>query len=485
MSGNLARGFLDDICANIDDDTPRLVYADWLDENGQEARAEFIRVQIERMRLPEWDIAQVRLRHREAELLRRHGMQWLAEMPKVNGVTWAGFRRGLVGVAKFASFAAIRAGATRCWAATPLEAALAPWPRAAEKAETLPPITGLRELTIDAMVLERNSVARLANAPLLSTLRVLDISNRSLEVAAFRRLVASPYLARVMALRVPNNSLGDAAITALTESSSLPYLEELDFSNYDAYGGYGDDSSIGMAGLAALAGWPGLARLRSVALSRNVFGRDGLASLLRSTHVVGLKRLVLRGVGLSARGLQEFREARPGLLLDALDLSENNIGGPGGASNLARSECLRELKDLKLARCELTGPNNHKLTGAAFVGTLRRLDVDDNYFGPQALELLLDKRPTFLHTLHARNNELGDQGAKHLATSPASDGLLNLDLAGNGMTDRAAQALMKSKFLRGLLVLRLGGNRFKNATCAELADSPLAKRLLELDLEDD
>lgn len=30
-----------------DDDTPRLVYADWLSENGDEARAEFIRVQVE------------------------------------------------------------------------------------------------------------------------------------------------------------------------------------------------------------------------------------------------------------------------------------------------------------------------------------------------------------------------------------------------------------------------------------------------------
>src|SRR5207253_2658330 len=45
MSGELAQGFLDDIVANIDDDTPRLVYADWLTENDQDERAEFIRVQ--------------------------------------------------------------------------------------------------------------------------------------------------------------------------------------------------------------------------------------------------------------------------------------------------------------------------------------------------------------------------------------------------------------------------------------------------------
>lgn len=39
--------FLRTICDHPDDDLPRLVYCDWLDENGQSERAEFIRIQIE------------------------------------------------------------------------------------------------------------------------------------------------------------------------------------------------------------------------------------------------------------------------------------------------------------------------------------------------------------------------------------------------------------------------------------------------------
>jgi uncharacterized protein (TIGR02996 family) len=35
------------ICENPDDDAPRLIYADWLDEHGRTEDAEFIRVQIE------------------------------------------------------------------------------------------------------------------------------------------------------------------------------------------------------------------------------------------------------------------------------------------------------------------------------------------------------------------------------------------------------------------------------------------------------
>lgn len=41
------------IRANPEEDTPRLVYADWLQEHGQEERAEFIRVQVEYARLHE------------------------------------------------------------------------------------------------------------------------------------------------------------------------------------------------------------------------------------------------------------------------------------------------------------------------------------------------------------------------------------------------------------------------------------------------
>lgn len=40
------------ICAAPAEDTPRLVYADWCDENGQPERAEFIRVQIALSHLP-------------------------------------------------------------------------------------------------------------------------------------------------------------------------------------------------------------------------------------------------------------------------------------------------------------------------------------------------------------------------------------------------------------------------------------------------
>jgi len=50
-----------------DDDAPRLIYADWLDEHGQPERAEFIRVQIGLSRKPSR-----KFRAREAALLKKH-----------------------------------------------------------------------------------------------------------------------------------------------------------------------------------------------------------------------------------------------------------------------------------------------------------------------------------------------------------------------------------------------------------------------------
>jgi len=79
------------ICAHPDEDTPRLVYADWLDEHDQPERAEFIRVQIERDAHPdctgdhdvivEHSTEKSRhLRAREAELLAAHRKAWLAHL---------------------------------------------------------------------------------------------------------------------------------------------------------------------------------------------------------------------------------------------------------------------------------------------------------------------------------------------------------------------------------------------------------------------
>jgi uncharacterized protein (TIGR02996 family) len=486
MSGHEARGFLESILARPDDDTPRLIFADWLEEHGEDARAELIRVQIESARLPEWDARQVRLRLRERALIEQHGKTWKGELPDIEGVRWEWFRRGFVAAATFSSFAVLQEKESACWAAAPVEAVSVRWPRRGEGAEALAPIPGLRELSVTGQVVDRGEVGRLADLPLLSTLRALNVRNCNLGGEGFRRLVASPHLGNLTALRVPGNSVGSRAVRALRNAASLTSLAELDLSEAGSYGRtrsfgrYREDPVIESTDLAALARWPGMARLRSLSLSGNDVGRDGLRALLRSPYATGLKELTLRANGLNGQAMQELGAAQPGLQLDALDLGEN-LFGDVGAADLALAPCLSALKVLELDRCEIRSSGARWVAGASFLGSLRRLNVDSNSFGPEGLYRLLEKKPPFLHTLLMADNDLGDEGAAHLAESPASDTLLNVNITRNGLGDGAAKALAKSKHLRELLVLRLNDNPISKQAAGALAWSPLGKRLAVLE----
>src|SRR5215210_2622285 len=74
------------ILAHPDEDTPRLMYADWLDEHGQPERAEFIRIQC----APDADEA---AEERAFDLEERFRAKWLAGLPQFPRVLWE-FRRG-------------------------------------------------------------------------------------------------------------------------------------------------------------------------------------------------------------------------------------------------------------------------------------------------------------------------------------------------------------------------------------------------------
>ncbi|HJZ54739.1 MAG TPA: TIGR02996 domain-containing protein, partial [Gemmataceae bacterium] len=69
------------IAEQPEEDTPRLAYADWLDEANRPDRAEFIRIQIELAPLATDDPACVPLRQRERELWVVHHRTWRAEVP--------------------------------------------------------------------------------------------------------------------------------------------------------------------------------------------------------------------------------------------------------------------------------------------------------------------------------------------------------------------------------------------------------------------
>src|SRR5947209_17245936 len=81
MSAADRAAFLRAIDESPDDNLPRLIYADWLEEHGEPERAEFIRVQCELARLPRRDTRRTELERRERELLERHEDAWRADLP--------------------------------------------------------------------------------------------------------------------------------------------------------------------------------------------------------------------------------------------------------------------------------------------------------------------------------------------------------------------------------------------------------------------
>jgi uncharacterized protein (TIGR02996 family) len=84
--------FLNDIKAHADDDTPRLILADWLDEHGED-RGEFVRIQC-RLAAADWgDPHADTLAERQRELLLRHAAAWTA--PLAPYILDRHFRRGL------------------------------------------------------------------------------------------------------------------------------------------------------------------------------------------------------------------------------------------------------------------------------------------------------------------------------------------------------------------------------------------------------
>src|SRR4051794_26810457 len=86
--------FLQSIIESPEDDAPRLVYADWLEERGDAARAEFIRVQCQRAGMDEEDPRQVGLLIRERALLKEHSRRWVGRLSDFT--QHCEFRRGFV-----------------------------------------------------------------------------------------------------------------------------------------------------------------------------------------------------------------------------------------------------------------------------------------------------------------------------------------------------------------------------------------------------
>jgi uncharacterized protein (TIGR02996 family) len=280
--------FLKDIKENPDDDTSRLVLADWLEERG-DPRGEFVRLQCYRARLGQEAVASQPER-RETELLEKHGAEWLGVLAE-KGIRTE-FCRGLVKVRGSARkllskrLAALPAAETMAWVDSlriyDMDAA------AVAKLASSPHWTCLTCLDLSGEVYYADNLighytpgmgvpggVAVAALSVLSQVSELNLRLNDIGAEGMAALAALPNLGRLRLLRLGCNNLRDEGAAALASSQSLTRLTELDLVQ----------NRMGARGFAALAQWSGLSHLTTLLMGTNYPGAEGAAALAASPYL--------------------------------------------------------------------------------------------------------------------------------------------------------------------------------------------------------
>jgi uncharacterized protein (TIGR02996 family) len=304
------------------DDGPRLVYADWLEEEGDQARAEFIRVQCELARLGEDDPSRSAVQKRERQLLRAHRAAWVAEKPALAG-RHVEFVRGFLApllvesVPSFVRRHPEELGHAPLWHFTLHSLANAP----------------------DRL----DQVAALTDCPLLRRAVTLRLSNNAIGIQGAERFATCPHLGNVTTLGLVRNWIHREGMLALAKTASWPRVTNLDLGC----------NRIEDKGVAALARMPFLANVTHLDLHFDWL-RDGACEALAGSPYLGkLLVLALHENSIGDRGAAALAEAPWTRGLKVLSLA--NQMGNAGAEALARSPYLDGLERLELK-------DNHRLT---------------------------------------------------------------------------------------------------------------------------
>ena len=410
---------LTEIRSKPDDDVLRLMYADFLEERGDE-RAELIRLQLEMDALEEGDPEREQMASVESDLVRNRRRELLAAL-KTLGVRDLRFQRGLPEKVLVQGTAFLDRPRT--------------WFR------HLPVIRALmwRGLKVTD---NTQSLAKLAGFEQLSCLTALDLSGCNTRGTGLRELASAAFIGSLVRLRLGSNHL------------------------------YGD----GMQALCDLR----VQRLETLDLSRNELGVSDVRQLVRSEIVTRVQDLSLAGNQLGDDSMLKISNAPELRRLQTLDLSHNQIG-VDGVTRWTESSTLDELSELMLSNNPIGPLGINRLATASSTGRLTRLEIGTCELGEDGLTAL-SSSPYFgrLVTLNLESNGLGRsiETLMHLK----SPELTSLNLAGNALRPAGVQRLLKQANWPKLKELNLGENELDGRGLGELLSLPSIRRLRTLDL---
>jgi uncharacterized protein (TIGR02996 family) len=469
------QAFLQDICEHPDEDAPRLVFADWLEDHHPSegaARAEFIRLQCQLARLAPEDRPGPLLR-REASLLHDHRAVWVKPLRRIG--THVEFQRGFpekihLAAPKFVSVARelfavapIRTlrltQVARAWEdllkcdeldrapVLDLHAVGLGLTRVRDLAKC-PHLARVCELNLGANKIRPGGLAVLAHSPDLTSLTCLRINTNQLDDDALAELARSPLLPRLRILDLYSNPLTADALRALTRCRGLR-LEELDLR------GISQQGNLFARILSESNHWTGLRRLD---LTGTLLTDEGLRFLAHAAHLSGLTHLRLTRNAITGDGLRALADSPWLSQLRVLDLEANDIGADGIAGLTQQKAPFPALRNLALGgRFE---PHDlRKLLEPGRWPHLSHLSLRGPALGPEEVRLLVEmSQRSPLTSLDLGGCRLGCVGVEALVSAPPLAGLVRLGLAGNDIQGAGARAILESPWLQGLLQIDLGGN---------------------------
>ncbi len=370
------------VCEHPNEDTPRLIFADLVEEEGDSLRAAFIRTQVELARVPDYDPLWAQCRRRNPDALRGWGMaHTLPQLP--DGFSWRAFQfsRGF------------------------------PW-RASV-------------LKLDAFL--RSGEQLFKSAPI----QALELDHTCGIAKQFTPFVECPHLERIHRLEFAHTRFSELPMKQLGRSAYAANLTELAFEGH----------AIESEGLRMLAESPLFSRLRSLELSLVALSPALLIDALAAAPEGNLQTLSLANCKLPAPDAAHLFSLPLMAGVTSLDLSDNPIQTAGFESLIP---CLRVgLETIKLRSTYPGVPGVKALAKSASLKGLRWLDLSSNRLGPTAIKLLAESEYTRgLRVLDLSNNPVGEAGARALAESPHLEGLAELALTGCDI-GRSGPALAK------------------------------------------
>jgi uncharacterized protein (TIGR02996 family) len=458
-------GFWESIRDDPVSDTPRLIYADWLEEQGDLPRAEFIRVQCRLARLDEDEDEHADLSYRQEMLLRVHGDDWRASLPACRGVEWA-FRRGMPEVVTLKKSSDFVRQAAQIFAVPVLSARFYGLRRCRRLLQA-PYLTRLRELELELNKYDADVITAFIGT---ARKRLVELHLRAapLPPEAVELLVGWRGRERLTHLWLTHNRIDDKGCEALVKKP-WPALRELDL-------GFNDIWPEGVEALARAASH--FPALRKLELNSNPLGDRGAASLAIA-EFPNLEQLDVHACGFSDTGLRSLSASALLPQLQELSLTLNRFTADG-LGELGRAD-LSNLRELHLGSCGLDGPGLEALCRCQTLTSLRTLNITCNAFGGTALRPL-ESWPGMasVRRLVLYESRIGPEGIEFLARSPHLGEVRELDLWLNRLGPNGARHLAGARSMTRLRTLNLSSNSIGPEGMQALAESPHFPALREM-----